>query len=172
MWESFEEMPTFPITREEILALGKDPETSARFPDGEFGLGDEAYIASLDVLHKIHCLNELRKMTFADYGEDTPTKKGHGRLWWVHLRHCVDMLTQDTICHADADLITYRWVDTQDKPFPDFSINRQCRSLDAVLEYRDEHMVDMEQYVSMEKPESGVTTVPMEPGYYVGMCFP
>jgi hypothetical protein len=106
-WESFEWVPRFPITRKEVLALGKDPETVARFEDDYWGMGDDAYIASLDIQHKVHCLNELRKMAFADFGEDAPTKKTHGQLWWVHLRYRTDVLAQDTLCHADADLITY-----------------------------------------------------------------
>ena len=166
--EALELVDTFPITQSDIIALGKDPDIAARFPNEDFGLGEEAYIAALDVQHKMHCLNELRKMAFVDYGESTstPKKHEHGQLWWIHLRHCVDMLAQDMICHADADLITYRWMDTQSNPFPDFSINRQCRNLDDILQYRDEHKVDSRKIVAMQKPKSGITQVPGEPGYY------
>lgn len=169
IWESFEWIEHFPITQADLVALGKDPETVARFPDEIFELGDNAYIAALDIQHKLHCLNELRKMTFADYGNYAPKKEVHGQLWWIHLRHCVDMLTQDMVCHADADIITYRWMDTQPYPFPDFSSSRQCRSLDDLIRYRDEHKVDVEKYISMEKPRSGINLVPSEPGYYASM---
>ena len=165
-------MPVFPITGKDVAAMGKDPALAARFPDEVFGLGDDAYVASLDIQHKIHCVNELRKMSFADYGEDTPTKKGHGRLWWVHLRHCVDMLAQDLICHADAELITYQWRDTQPIPFPDFGINRQCRDFEPLFEYRDEHIVDMTKFNANRKKPKEDKVLPMEPGYYVGMSRP
>ena len=169
VWETFEKLDTFPITYDDIIALGKDPDTAVRYPNENFGLGEEAYVASLDIQHKIHCLNELRKMTFADYNKSAPKKKAHGQLWWIHLRHCVDMLTQDILCHADADIFTYRWMDTQPNPFPDFSINRQCRDLDDVLQYRDNHKVEIEKYKAMKKPKSGVTQVAAEPEYYESM---
>ena len=166
IWDAFELMENFPITRQDVVRQGKDPDTAARYPNEDFGLGEEAYIASLDVQHKIHCLNELRKMTFEDYGESEPKSKPHGKLWWIHLRHCLDMLTQDMLCHADADLVTYQWVDTQPNPFPDFSINRRCRSIDELLQYRDEHKVDVAKYIAMKKPKWNITQVPHEPGYY------
>jgi len=87
-------MHTFPITREQVLALGKDPETAARYDNEYWGLGDDAYIAALDSQHKMHCLNEIRKNAFADYGIDAPPKKVHSKLGWIHLRHCMDMLAQ------------------------------------------------------------------------------
>lgn len=92
-------MPTFPLSKDDVIALGKDPKEVALYPDEVFGLGEDAYIGSLDSLHKMHCLNELRKMTFENYGNKTDAE--HGRLWWVHLRHCVDMLAQDLLCYAD-----------------------------------------------------------------------
>ena len=172
VWETLGFSETFPISRDDVIALGKDPQTVARYPTSQFALGDEeAYIASLDVQHKLHCLNELRKMAFVDYGEsDAPKKRRtHGQLWWIHLRHCLDMLAQDMICHADADVITYRWMDAQPGPFPDFGINRLCRSLDDVLRYRDERKVDLEKYMAMEKPKSGISQVPAEPEYYASI---
>lgn len=92
--DAFEFAETFPISHDDVIALGKDPNTAVRFPNEDFGLGEEAYVASLDIQHKLHCLNQLRKMTFADYGESMSKKKAHGQLWWIHLRHCSDMLTR------------------------------------------------------------------------------
>lgn len=94
MWDSFEDMHTFPITRKQVLALGKDPETVARYDNAYWGMGDDAYIAALDSQHKMHCLNAMRKMAFSDYGSNNPFKKVHSQLGWIHLRHCMDMLTQ------------------------------------------------------------------------------
>jgi hypothetical protein len=94
MWESFEDMHTFPITRDQVLALGKDPRTAARYDPEYWGMGDDAYIAALDSQHKMHCLNEIRKAAFAEYGQEKPPKVVHSQLGWIHLRHCMDMLTQ------------------------------------------------------------------------------
>ncbi|MCJ1434202.1 hypothetical protein MMC27_003569 [Xylographa pallens] len=75
------------------------------------------------------------------------------------------MLMQDQLCHADADIITYNWIDTQPYPFPDFSLNRKCRDVDQVLRWRDEHHVDIDKYHAWPKPE-GARTLPFEKGYY------
>ena len=69
----------FPTARADVLTLSNDPKKVACFVS--FGLDPDAYVASLDALHKPHCLNEIRKMTSEDYGEATPTKKKHGELW-------------------------------------------------------------------------------------------
>lgn len=43
------------------------------------------------------------------------------------------------MCDASVDLVTYNWVETQKHPFPDMSINRQCRSFDTLLQWQEEH---------------------------------
>ena len=69
------------------------------------------------------------------------------------------------LCHADADLITYNWRDTQPHPYPDFSIIRKCRNFDDLIAFRDERRVDMSKYEAMEKPKD-IQELPMEAGYY------
>lgn len=68
-WDFYEHQApnVFSITHADALVLGNDPETVAQFPNEIFGKGPDAYVASLDSLHKLHCVNEIRKMTFEDY---------------------------------------------------------------------------------------------------------
>lgn len=168
IWEALEMSAMFPISREQLLKTGKDPSTAVQFADSIFGLGDEAYVASLDVQHKMHCLNELRKSTFANYpGQDQQYFSGndhdwsyrnstHSKLWWVHLRHCVDVLAQDLMCHADSEVMTYTWRDMNGGgpatgleglvPYPEMSINRKCRDWGQLMEWQDERKVDAALY--------------------------
>jgi hypothetical protein len=167
-WEIYEDMPPFVITKEDVIRLGKDPETAVRFDNEYWGFGEEAYMATLDIQHQIHCLNALRTMAFADYGEDTPTKKSHNKLWWIHLRHCTDMLLQNLMCTAEPSVFTYNYMDTQRNPFPDFSIDRKCRRFEDIWQWRNERVVDMEQLqqAPVPKPEKLSQIIPAEDEYY------
>ena len=48
------------------------------------------------------------------------------------------------MCHADAEVYTWRWVDVQRHPLPDFTINKKCRDFGALMKYRDEHYWDFD----------------------------
>ncbi|MCJ1313011.1 hypothetical protein MMC25_006687 [Agyrium rufum] len=166
MWKKYENFATFPITKEQVIQLGKDPMTAAKFEDEEWGFGDDAYIASLDLVHQIHCLNRLRKAAFATYDQSTTAiEQEHDHIWWIHVQHCTDMLLQNIMCHADADVATYNWMDTQPVPFPDFSVNKRCRNFDALVDWQDEHSVDMAKYAEIKRP-ANAKIIPAEPGYY------
>src|SRR3954469_7944820 len=67
IWDDWEIATPIPITREQIIKMGKDPSTVAKMEDEHFGMGDDAYVGSLDVLHLIHCLNGLRHMVYGYY---------------------------------------------------------------------------------------------------------
>jgi hypothetical protein len=75
------------------------------------------------------------------------------QLWYIHFEHCIDILMQNIMCTANIDLITMNWMETQSNPFPDFSINHQCRGFEALVEWRKENIVDIEKWIAMEKPE-------------------
>ena len=53
-WHVYEQVLTHVVTRDEIIKLGKDPDTIARIDDEYWGLGPDAYMVQMDVMHVSH----------------------------------------------------------------------------------------------------------------------
>lgn len=51
--------------------------------------------------------------------------------------------TQDIMRHADADGLTYDWMDTQPHPFVAFDIERKCKDFGQSLRWKEERKVDV-----------------------------
>ncbi|OAA36116.1 hypothetical protein BBO_08288 [Beauveria brongniartii RCEF 3172] len=153
-WHKFEKVLTHVVTRDEIIKLGKDPETVARFEDEYWGMGNDAYMVQLDVMHQIHCLNLLRKAAFAEYPGYSPELGPFDKMWWIHLSHCTDILLQNIQCAANTEVLTLAWVESRDVPWPDFSVNRQCRDFDTLVKWQQEHAVDADKFDKMPVPEN------------------
>lgn len=48
------------------------------------------------------------------------------------------------MCHADLDVIPYRWVRRNESlvvPDPDFSVTKQCRNFDALTHWAENNVV-------------------------------
>ncbi|KNG80950.1 hypothetical protein ANOM_011107 [Aspergillus nomiae NRRL 13137] len=151
-WAQYEKVLTHIVSREDILTLGKDPETVARFHNDYWGMGDNAYMVQLDVMHQIHCLNLLRKAAFADYPGYNTSVEAKDDMWWIHLGHCTDMLLQNIQCNANTEVLTLAWVDDRKAPWPDFSVNRKCRDFQALVNWQRENAVDPDKFDRMPIP--------------------
>jgi len=171
LWQDFEIQPSVVLSREQIIKMGKDPEKTAKYPDEDFGFGNEAYMAGMDIFHQLHCFDSIRKEAFKDYYFDGEKyhmegygpnfgkpKRQHTEIWWLHLRHCTDIIVQALMCNANTDLYTLTWLETQQRPFPDFSVNKKCVDWDAIIRWRDEHKLDVFKAGSVRKPEGGDQT--------------
>ncbi|KAF5554259.1 hypothetical protein FMEXI_2080 [Fusarium mexicanum] len=163
-WEDLEIIRVFPITETEVRRLGKDPELLVKFPQ-EYGLGDNAYMAQIDMFHQIHCLNLLRHLAWAEYSRNGTAKKPFSDLHWIHVSHCTDILMQNLMCNGNLDIITFNWVETQSNPFPDFAVNHQCRDFDAIYEWQDKHSVPKEWGRNITRP-AGAKQIPISEEYY------
>ncbi|KAF5227968.1 hypothetical protein FANTH_14633 [Fusarium anthophilum] len=163
-WEDLEIIRVFPITETEVRRLGKDPELLVKFPE-DYGLGDNAYMAQIDMFHQIHCLNLLRHLAWAEYSRNGTAKKPFSDLHWIHVSHCTDILMQNLMCNGNLDIITFNWVETQSNPFPDFAVNHQCRDFDAIYEWQDKHSVPKEWGRNVTRP-AGAKQIPISEEYY------
>ncbi|KAE8356755.1 hypothetical protein BDV28DRAFT_163768 [Aspergillus coremiiformis] len=153
-WALISDTRPIPLSREDVLAIGKDPAMTVRLSP-EFGLGDDVYAGRIDVLHQLHCLNALRMESYFDYyygakypGGFNQTDEKHRH----HLSHCIYMLLQNILCHANTDVYPHIWTDAVDHPWPDFNIQHQCTSFKAILEWQRGHAVDERMFVEMRRP--------------------
>lgn len=120
-WNSFERVKPIALTRGQIVAMGKDPATVAKFNDEYWGLGDDAYVGALDFFHQVHCLNVLRKETFRYWNKAGETVPEWNEIHWIHIQHCLGMIMEHLLCNADTGFLTYNWMEHELHPFPDMS---------------------------------------------------
>lgn len=154
-------VPPIVITADEIRAIGKNPETAVKFPE-EYGYGPDAYIASVEVFHHIHCLDKLRKeISYAHYWEKEEGPAPGRALHEAHTSHCIDVLLQSLMCTGNVDMITYNWVEGRSMMMPDFGNNKVCRDFDSLLGWVNENGVHMdESQLKAMKPPPGALRVP------------
>ncbi|KAI1088171.1 hypothetical protein F5B19DRAFT_26722, partial [Rostrohypoxylon terebratum] len=70
------------------------------------------YLASLHVFHSLHCLNNLRRVVHWDhYGPEIESSGNQEPFGKRHSDHCIDMLRQAAMCHANSEFNTAEWVD-------------------------------------------------------------
>jgi Mycotoxin biosynthesis protein UstYa len=152
-WERLANIDATFISGADVLALGKDVSKVAKYPD-DFGLGPDAYVAELDVMHLIHCLNALRRDVYFSHYFGSKYPDGQpSELHRVHSDHCIYVLLQNLMCNANVDVITLDWVEGQKHPFPDFSINHKCINFDSILQWQEEHAVDRTKFLAIQKPD-------------------
>lgn len=156
---SAEDMQFITVSSDGVRRSGKNPATAVKAPLS-WGIGEDAYVAQVEVFHQIHCLNELRKEMYYDYYYDSPRHELHRS----HKSHCVHMLLQNLMCNADVGVITHNWLHDEryyapkTRPFPDFSVAKQCRDFDAVMKWLRESggVKDLDRKLPMEVPTDAV----------------
>lgn len=55
------------------------------------------------------------------------------------LNHCVDVLQQHLMCHADLEPFVSNWRVGQEKPYADFAVRKTCVDFDYLLEWSERH---------------------------------
>lgn len=170
IWDEWELTRVYPVSHSELIKMSVDPSTVAKLEHSAWGLGDDAYAAIFDVYHHVHCLNSLRHIAYGGYYNLSQARAHTVKQREIHINHCIDILLQGIQCNANLDLIPLHWVETQEYPFPDMSIQKQCVDFDGLTAWRREHSIDMDKYVEvMKMPEGekpGIKQRPAADAYY------
>ncbi|KAE9375973.1 hypothetical protein N431DRAFT_404073 [Stipitochalara longipes BDJ] len=152
-WHRIANTNTIVLSTEDVEKLGFNSSRTARYPP-ELGFGLDAHIGRIDVFHQLHCLNEIRKDVNFDhyFGHKYGNRSNVPEIHKLHTSHCIYLLMQNIMCNANVDIYMSYWVDVQNIPFPDFSINHQCRSFDALLFWQEANSLDFDSFTNITKP--------------------
>lgn len=100
-WENAARDHLMLVTAEDIIRQGKNPDEHVTLPD-EWGYGDHKYPVRFWHLHRLHCLDSLRRMVYRDYYNATNIEDD------IHAVHCIATLYEFLQCHPSWDLIHCR----------------------------------------------------------------
>ncbi|KAK4206656.1 hypothetical protein QBC37DRAFT_488004 [Rhypophila decipiens] len=168
-WDEYELQRIVPVTSAQLCSMGVDPSTAAKLDDAEWGLGDDAYVAAMDIFHQLHCLGTLRRIAYPDIYPNV--SRGRENIAWrMHVDHCVDILLQALQCSGNLDLFSYHWVADHERPFPMFSINRQCVDFEALQEWRLENTIDIDRFKKIVRKPEGVKELEAADDWYKFMA--
>jgi hypothetical protein len=94
-------------------------------------------LVTLEVHHQLHCLNQIREQVYREYYPDKHSKEKQ----FQHVDHCIDALRMALMCHGDVSMQTYTWIDDYRQPWPNFSVDHQCRSWDSIQEWSRQNYI-------------------------------
>ncbi|RQM04599.1 hypothetical protein DH86_00004312 [Scytalidium sp. 3C] len=152
-WERVTELNAFIISSDDVTRLGKDPAKAVKAPES-WGYGSDAYLAQVDGIHLVHCLDILRKSLYHNYEHYFPN--GSSIHYHFHVSHCQEALARHLMCQPSVEMITYNWVDHMMPPYPDYDITKQCWNYEDLLQWKDEHRaltVNDERWMSLRRPK-------------------
>ncbi|KAI0546783.1 hypothetical protein F4679DRAFT_598439 [Xylaria curta] len=141
-WGRITDVAMLEITRDQVLKLGKDPTSSVRTPpewiDGE--QNEDRYLAIVDGMHLLHCLNSMRKSLYHNYHHYFPD--GYPSSYGAHLSHCQETLALWLMCQPSIEFVSFGWYEKREPPFPDFDITRKCVNFEQLLDWQNEHRIE------------------------------
>lgn len=156
-WDRITRVNLISVSESEIRKLGKDPSLTIQSPESWWSESwGDGYMGQIDVFHQIHCLNMLRQGLITNYNYYWGKKYGLTPpiQFGMHLNHCLGTILENLMCHADVDIVTFNWRESQDEPFPDFEIRKQCRDFEAIVDWqRGKKLNDtIERWKALIKP--------------------
>jgi hypothetical protein len=141
-WDKLTEHGFSYVTKAQALKMGWDLETTAKIP-GSLKPGAGTYYAGeTDMIHKMHCLNMIRKdVFFSYYWSDMYPDGNPSERHKIHSSHCLYIILQSLMCDANTDMIPHVYLEDYAWPVPDFEINRKCGNFGGVKKWEATHSV-------------------------------
>jgi len=95
---------------------------------------DTGYVAGLDVMHLLHCLNFIRQdFNRERYGNSKKYHHQHANVDPnLHRDHCFEALRESIACHADLAPIPSRWFQALGQNYIDTNRPHVCRNWDNI----------------------------------------
>lgn len=155
-WSHVADLGVIPLTREQVVELGKNPSTVVKAPT-DWGAGDDTYLGQLDGIHLLHCLDTMRKSLYHNFHHYHP--HGTSASYRSHLSHCQEALAHWLMCRPSLDIITFNWVEKHKAPFPDFDITRKCWDFDQLMAWQDDQRlqaINSERWKELHIPDGVV----------------
>lgn len=144
-WGRVTDVGMLEITRDELVKLGKTTASAVSTPPTWLGVSEniqddgDSYIAIIDGVHLLHCLNSMRKSLYHNYHHYFPN--GYPPSFGAHLSHCQETLAHWLMCQPSLEFVTFGWYERRDAPFPDFDITRKCVDFEQILDWQEEHRI-------------------------------
>ncbi|KAF2214231.1 hypothetical protein CERZMDRAFT_95509 [Cercospora zeae-maydis SCOH1-5] len=139
------------VSKEDWIKSGFDTEKGAKWIGDPTG---NTYIAEVNILHVMHCVNLMRQAAFLDYyWYVRPIDPSY----WTHYYHCLDIVRQEIMCSASLDLAPMYWTDYMASATIEWSIDRKCRRWDDIFDFLEKHEMSDEdvhrQATEMLRPD-------------------
>ncbi|KAK6860444.1 hypothetical protein PG995_004080 [Apiospora arundinis] len=151
----------YPISVADVVRMGKNPALAVDAPASWGFPADKPKMMGIEAFHLLHCLNAVRKGLVTNYDYYWGSR-GYGfappAVFARHLDHCVDVLRQHLMCHADLEPFVFNWRRGQEKPYADFAVRKTCVDFDYLLEWTEKHKDPRreELWKAIQKPEDAI----------------
>jgi hypothetical protein len=103
---------------------------------------DSGYVAGLDVMHLLHCLNFIRQdFNRERYNDSKHHAHAHANVDpTLHRNHCFEAIRQSLKCHADLAPIPSRYYEALGQNYIDSNTQHVCRNWNQIRSWVTERV--------------------------------
>ncbi|KAJ5698487.1 hypothetical protein N7462_000492 [Penicillium macrosclerotiorum] len=104
------------------------------------------YLANVEGLHHLHCLNLLRQSLYYNYDYYHSKQEGlfekNDYIIRHHVSHCLDVLRHQLMCTVDTGVLGHVWIYPENpEPFLDLNTRHRCKNFEDVRQWAEENQL-------------------------------